>query len=70
MDLVLKLLQDIFLIGVLFLIGVVVYTVFEVIIDYIKNGKKNVNRSSVNDTWNSTDSCFNLYFNSNTPKGL
>ena len=37
MDLVLKLLQDIFLIGVLFPIGVAVYTVFEVIIDYIKN---------------------------------
>ena len=37
MDLVLRLLQDIFLIGVLFPIGVVVYSVFEVIVDYIKN---------------------------------
>ena len=69
MDLVLRLLQDIFLIGVLFSIGVVVYTVFEVIIDYIKNWWKNVNRSSVYDTWNNADSCFNLYFN-NTLKGL
>ena len=40
MDLILRLLQDIFLIGVLFPIGVVVYSVFEVIIDYIKNGKR------------------------------
>ena len=69
MDLILRLLQDIFLIGVLFPIGVVVYTVFEVIIDYIKNWWKNVNRSSVYDTWNNADSCFNLYFNS-TLKGL
>ena len=37
MDLALRLLQDIFLIGVLFLLEVVVYSVFEVIIDYIKN---------------------------------
>ena len=69
MDLVLGLLQDIFLIGVLFQIGVVVYTVLEVIEDYIKNWWKNVNRSSVHDTRNNADSCFNLYFNS-TLKGL
>lgn len=37
MDLTLRLLQDIFLIGVFFLLEVAVYSVFEVIIDYIKN---------------------------------
>lgn len=37
MDLTLRLLQDIFLIGVFFLLEVVVYSVFEVIVDYIKN---------------------------------